>query len=254
MMRAPSHIDFRTAVKMSQQAAIMSGVPKLTPLPTYQSQIVDECWDYTPSPEPELRFTPEMEQDGFPFSRGATPQTPSDPFGCHEPLPILDGMDYLDCQPWSNEGLVPVGLGFAGMDTAIATDTWMTPTTPEPEDMVQANMFAQSSDFPSATQMQGSFDGSLSTVREDWCGFQTSMPDELVTDANANANANAKVMEGSMDSGIVMQGEWLHGQSSHGYVDMSNMVTSAPYVPKMQGIPNNAPMWEDVFMPSSVVY
>src|SRR5690348_7059048 len=77
IMRAPSHIDFRTAVKMSQQAAIMSGVSELTPLPTYQNQIVDECYSYTPTPEPELRYTPEIEQDGFPFPRGATPQTPA---------------------------------------------------------------------------------------------------------------------------------------------------------------------------------
>jgi hypothetical protein len=245
-MRAPSHIDFRTAVKMSQQAAIISGVPKLTPLPTYQSQIVDECWEYTPSPEPELRYTPEIEQDGFlGYSRGTTPQTPAEPFGYNEPLPILDGMDYLDCQPWSGDGLVPVGLGFADMELAMPADSWMT-LTPEPEEMGEANTYAQNPDFTSTLQLHGDFDTPLNSIPEDWSSFRMPKQDIMTPDA--------KALDGVLDSGIVMQGEWTQPARQDMYIDMGNMVTSAPYVPKMQSVLGNAPVWEDVFMSSSVAY
>jgi hypothetical protein len=246
-MRAPSHIDFRTAVKMSQQAAIMSGVPKLTPLPTYQSQIVDECYSYTPTPELEFRYTPEIEQDGFPFSRGATPQTPIQPFGCNDPLAVVDDTGYLDCQPWSGDGLVPVGLGLGVMDMAMADDSWM---TPEPGDMMQTNYFAQDTDLIPTLQAQDSFDTSLA-IAEDWSTFQVRLQDETVSDE--------KGPDGYLDSGIVMQGEWTQPSPpppprQDMFIDMGNMITSAPYVPKMQVIPSNAPVWEDVFMPSSIPY
>ena len=241
-MRTPSNIDFRTAVKMSQQAAIISGVSKLTPLPTYQSQIVDECYSYTPSPEPDLRFTPEIEQDGFPFSRGATPQTPAEPFGCNDSLPIIDNMGYLDRQPWSGDELVPVGLGFAEMEMPAASDSWM---TPEPEEMAQANLFAQHADLVSSLQTQN-FNTLLAAVPKNWSTFQMPSQDEMVPDA--------KSFDCSLDSGVVMQDEWTQPQSHDIYVDMSSMITSAPYVPKMQSIQSNAPLWEDVFMPSSTQY
>ncbi|KAF2629107.1 hypothetical protein BU25DRAFT_26924 [Macroventuria anomochaeta] len=236
-MRAPSHIDFRTAVKMSQQAAIISGISKLTPLPTYQPQIVDDCYSYTPSPEPDLRFTPEIEQDGFPFSRGATPQTPAEPFGYSDPLPLVENMDYLDCQPWSSDGLVPVGLGFADMEMLLPDDNWM---TPEPEEMAQANMFAQN------VEMQGTFDALLGTMPEDWSNFQIPPQDDVVPDA--------KAVDSALDSGIVMQGEWTQHSKQNMYVDTANMITSTPYIPKMQAIPGSAPVWEDVFMLSPIPY
>lgn len=232
-MRAPSHIDFRTAVKMSQQAAAMSGVPKLNPLPTYHSQIVDECYAYTPSPEPDLRYTPEIEQDGFPFSRGGTPQTPSAPFGCPDPLPTVEDMSYLNSQPWAGENLVPVGLGFVDMDMSLASDSWMTPT-PEPGEMVQANLFAQTA-----------FDASLVPAPAPWSAFPLPPQPDL--------SPESKALD-SIDSGIVMQGEWTQPTRQDLFVDMGNMVTSAPYVPKMQSMSGSAPVWEDVFMPSSIPY
>ena len=238
-MRAPSSIDFRTAVKMQQQAATMSGVPKLTPLPTYHNQVVDECYAYTPSPEPDLRFTPEIEQDGFPFSRGGTPQTPQQPFGCPDPLNAGEDLSYLHCPPWAGENLVPVGLGFVDMDMSMGCDgSWMTPT-PEPEEMARANLYAQSA--------HNAFDAALAATP--WSAFpqqQGSMsPEDKALDA--------------IDSGIVMQGEWsprpAQQQRQDVFVDMGNMVTSAPYVPKMQGLSgSSAPVWEDVFMPSSLPY
>lgn len=239
-MRAPSHIDFRTAVKMSQQAAVMSGVPKLTPLPTYHSQSVDECCSYNASPEPDLcRFTPDIEQDGFPFSRDATPQTPADVFGFPEPLPVVEGLDYFACQPWSGDGLVRVGLGFS--DLKMPVEDWMT-ATPEPEEMAQANMYAQNTDFTSSMQTYGTIELS-SGVAEDWPSFQGAAHDN-----------SESINHATIDSGIVMQGEWAQPLPGNTYVDMANMLTSAPYVPKMQAIPHNAPVWQDVFMPSAIPY
>lgn len=222
-MRAPSHIDFRTAVKMSKQAAFISGAPKLTPLPTYHTQIVDDCYSYTPSPEPDLRFTPDIEQDNFPLSRGATPQTPSEPFTYNEPLPLID-TDYLDPQPWTGESLAPVGLGFADFDSLPQDNMWMTPT-PEPEEMTQANLFAQA-------PMVADYGAS-------WPVFQVPVHEDAECEG-----------EGALDSGIVMQGEWVP-QSA--FVDMGSMVTAA-YVPRIQGLASAMPVWEDVFMASSIPY
>ncbi|KAL1648321.1 hypothetical protein SLS61_007013 [Didymella pomorum] len=243
-MRAPSHIDFRTAVKMSQQAAIISGEPKLTPLPTYQNQIVNECYSYTPTPEPELRYTTEIEQDSFSFSRGATPQTPAGPIGNDDSLPLINDMSYLDCRPWSGEGLVPVGLGFGDMDMAVRDDSWM---TPEPGDMLQANYFAQHTDLTSLDPPHDTCDASLA-MPVDWSSVQMPLHDDTISEE--------KALDGGLDSGIVMQGEWVqaHPLWQDTFIDMGNMVTLAPYVPRMQVIPSNAPVWEDVFMPSPIAY
>lgn len=248
-MRAPSHIDFRTAVKMSQQAAAMSGVPKLTPLPTYHSQIVDECYSYTPSPEPDLRYTPEIEQDAFAFSRGGTPQTPPEPFGCSDPLPAIDDISYLDCQPWSGDNLVPVGLGFVDMDMSMASDSWMTPT-PEPEDMTRVtSLFAQ---HTSSSHNTSAFDPSIQPA---WSTFPLPPSQQQQHHhQQQDSSPESKALD-LIDSGIVMQAEWpAQPVRQDLFVDMGNMITSAPYVPKMQSIPGSAPVWEDVFMPSSIPY
>ncbi|KAJ4351055.1 hypothetical protein N0V95_004159 [Ascochyta clinopodiicola] len=248
-MRAPSHIDFRTAVKMSQQAAIISGVPKLAPLPTYHSQIVDECYSYDPSPEPDLcRFTPESEQA---FSRGTTPQTPADPFEYHEPFSLVDNLDYLDCQPWPTNDLVPVGLGFTNLD--MPHEEWMTPT-PEPEEMVQANMFALNENFTASLQMHSTLEASSNSTTEPWPTFHA--PTQTHSTPAAKASPSLSLDDYSIDSGIVMQGEWTQPQPQlpNSYINMGNMVTSAPYVPKMQGMPDSAPVWEDVFMLGPVAY
>lgn len=250
-MRAPSHIDFRTAVKMSQQAAIISGVPKLTPLPTYHSQIVDECYSYDPTPEPDLRYTPDIEQDAFPFSRGGTPQTPPAPFGCNQPLDVVDDIGYLDCPTWSSEGLVPVGLGFTDLDLPMGNE-WMTPT-PEPEEMRNANLFAQTAQVAGQTGGFSSlqtFDP-MSSTHADWAfalpGQHSDFP-------------SSKADDDAMDSGIVMQAEWSQQQQPQPqqarqdmFVDMG-LVTSAPYVPKMVGLHGATPVWEDVFMPGALPY
>lgn len=241
IMRAPSHIDFRTAVKMSQQASTTPVIPKLTPLSTYQSQIVDESFLYNSTPEPDLRFTPEIEQDGCLFSRGTTPQTPAEQFCYNDPVPVVAGLDYPDSQLWSGDGSVSVGLGFVG------TGSWMT-TIPELEGTFQASSFAHGVGFPSLAQTQGTFDTCSDTIPKDWSGFSQD-----------NTNSATKpdpmsLIDSSLDSGIVMQGEWNLPQSQDAYINMSNMFISAPYVPNMQEISSNVPVWEDVFMPSSIPY
>ncbi|KAF3051866.1 hypothetical protein E8E11_010603 [Didymella keratinophila] len=229
---------------MSQQAAIMSGVPKLTPLPIYQDQIVDECYSLTPTPEPELRYTPEIEQDSSSFSRGATPRTPAEPIGNNDSLPIVDDMGYLDCQPWVGDGLVPVGLGFGDMDMTMPDDSWM---TPEPGDTLQTNYFAQHTDLTPMDQSQSTFHPSL-VMPADCSTFQMPLQDKMMSDG--------KGLDGGLDSGIVMQDEWIQALPvrQDTFIDMGNMITSAPYVPRMQAIPSNAPVWEDVFMPALTPY
>lgn len=241
-MRAPSHIDFRTAVKMSQKAAITPTVPKPTPLSTYQTHIVDECYLRNSTPELDLRFTPEIEQDGYFFSRGATPQTPVESFYYNDLVPTVAGSDYPDCQLWSGDESVDVGLGFAD------TGSWMTPT-PELEETSHANLFAQNIDFSSLSQSKGMFDLSPDNMTKNWPSF---LPDN-VNSAN-KPDPPLSLIDSSLDSGIAMQGEWNQPQPQDAYINMGNMFTSAPYVPKMQTISSNVPVWEDVFMSSSLPY
>lgn len=132
-----------------------------------------------------------------------------------------------------------MGLGFVDMDMSMGCDgSWMTPT-PEPEEMARANLFAQGA--------HNAFDAALAATP--WSAFPQQQ---------GSVSPEDKALD-IIDSGIVLQGEWspqpAQQQRQDVFVDMGNMVTSAPYVPKMQSLSgSSAPVWEDVFMPSSLPY
>jgi hypothetical protein len=125
-MRAASHIDFRTAVKMSQQASACSGFPSLTPLPTYASQVVDECYSYPANPDRDIPgYTSDMETNGMPISGRFTPQTP-DSIVNHEPLAMDDIAEaWMMTQPCADDSLASIGLGFENdMTGLLPAELW----------------------------------------------------------------------------------------------------------------------------------
>lgn len=238
-MRAASHIDFRTAVKMSQQqqASSISGYPTLTPLPTYQSQLADDCYSYTSSPDPSMgAFTPNLDDHSFPVSRGMTPQTP-DPFAYHEPFAMDDPLDqYNLSQTWSDDNLVPIGLGF---DTQVPhnmpMDMW---TTPEPESipqMDQMNLWAQQQSLLSPPQQPFSREPTPHTQR---------LPALSTSECSVDDFSAPRAVHDS----------WAACHAASGHINMNNMITSAPYAPNMKCTPNHAPVWEDVFMAAPAPY
>lgn len=111
--RAVSHMDFHTAVKLGQQRPDFAAMSMLTPLQPYTPQIIDECYSYSSSPEPHLApFPHNMEKNSFLHSGRLTPQTP-EPFPYNEPLSVTEPFDqFMNMQPWSHEGQMPIGLGF----------------------------------------------------------------------------------------------------------------------------------------------
>jgi hypothetical protein len=139
MMRSVSQMDFHTAAKLAQQPTNFSNFNMLTPLPTYTSQIIDECYGYSSSPETNMSAFPQSMEKSNSFmnsGRSMTPQTP-DSFAYHEPLTVTDSFDYMNTQAWSDDGTIPIGLGF---DNEISNlplgDIW---STPEPETMTPMN-------------------------------------------------------------------------------------------------------------------
>jgi hypothetical protein len=233
-MRAASHIDFRTAVKMSQQASAISGYPTLKPLPGYQSQIVDECRSYTSSPDPNMGcFTPNMEDHSFSVSRGMTPQTPEQ-FAYHEPFPMDDALgQYSVSHTWSDDNLMPIGLGFDTMPNGLPLDMW---STPEPEivpQMDQMNIWAQQS---------------LMTPPPQFSRETTPYTNVLPSLSPSNCSVE------DFGSSHVPQEDWSNCHSDSGHINMNNMITSAPYVPNMKFIPRAAPIWEDVYMAAPLPY
>jgi hypothetical protein len=236
-MRAASHIDFRTAVKMSQQqTSAISGYPTLTPLPTYQSQVVDECYSYTSSPDPSMgSFTPNMDDHSFPISRGMTPQTP-ELLAYHEPFAMDDPLDqYSLSQAWSDDNLMPIGLGFdTQMPNGLPLDMWSTPEPDVIPQMNQANLWAQQSLLSPPPQFSR----------------ETTPHTKVLPSLSAN--------DCSVDdfgSSRVVQDDWSSCHSNAGgHINMNNLITSAPYVPNMKSIPSNAPLWEDVYMATPAPY
>jgi hypothetical protein len=106
-------MDFHTAVKLQQQQQANFGtMPMLTPLPTYTPQIVDG-FSYSSSPETSMAaFSQHMDKNSLLTAGRMTPRTP-EPFVYNEPLQIVDPFDqYTNTQAWSDDGLMPIGLGF----------------------------------------------------------------------------------------------------------------------------------------------
>lgn len=233
-MRAASHIDFHSAVKMSQQASGISGYPMLTPLPTYASQIVDECYSYSSSPEQNTSgYTQSMEMNTFPTSCSLTPQTPES-IVYHEPLSMGEHLDhYMASQSWSDEAIVSAGLGFdPDMTAMLPTDMW---SAPEPGHMMP---IAQMSwpQHPLSVSPQHMSAELVSHIQ----GVPSLTTSECSAEDFNTLGTNPE--------------EWSIYQPTITDMNMGTIVTSAPFMHDLKFIPSHAPLWEDVFIAGSSPY
>jgi hypothetical protein len=232
-MRAASLIDYRSAMKADQENPGLSGYPMLTPLPTYTSQILDECYSYSSSPEQDLsRFTRAMEMSTFPNLGRLSPQTP-DPIVCHEPVSMLDNFDhYTTSQPWSDEALTSCEVGFdPNMAGMLPLDIWPTPDTTDLMSMAQLS-WPQSVLSASSQQMSTGL-----ILRNDAVPSMTTS-------------------EYSVDnySSDAMSGDWKIYQPTTTHMDLANTITLAPYIHDVNSIPTHAPIWGDVCVPGPSPY
>jgi hypothetical protein len=233
-MRAASHIDFRTAVKMSQQASVCSGFPILTPLPTYTAQIIDECYSHPSNTDQSLSgYTPPMESNSFPVSGCLTPQTPESII-YHDASPVGNMSDqWMASQPWSDDSLVSVGLGFEGdMSAMLPTELWSTPEHMHSAPITQISWY-----HPSLSV-------SPQTISSEPVPDARAVPPLSISECSVDDFNN---------SGTFHE-DWASYQQTATQFDMTSMVSSAPFVHDLSSIPSTAPVWEDVFMPGPVPY
>jgi hypothetical protein len=233
-MRAASHIDFRTAVKMSQQASACSGFPVLTPLPTYTGQIVDECYSYSGSPGRNLvGFSAATDPTGLSMSGRLTPQTPES-LVYHEPLAVGDLSDqWAQSQPWIDDSLMSVGLSLdSDMAAPVPVELWSRP---------------EHSNTAPITQMS-------------WNQASVSVSPQLMSDEvvpNAGAVPSLSISECSVDdfnnSGTFHE-DWALCQPTTTQLGMAGIVTSVPFMHDLRSMSSAAPVWEDVFMPGHPPY
>jgi hypothetical protein len=234
IMRPASHIDFRTAVKMSQQASVCSGFPMLTPLPTYDSQIVDECYSYSSPPSQDMAaYTPPMECNGMSTSGRLTPQTPEST-SYHEPLAIGDMSSvWMTSQAWSDDSLGPIGLGLQGDITALL-----------PSELWSTHEYAHSAPVPQMPWMQTSLSTSPQPMASDIMSHIGTAPSLSIGECSVN----------DFHSSGAFPEDWTICQPTTTQFDMTSMVASAPFLCSLHSDSSTVPVWEDVFMPGSAPY
>jgi hypothetical protein len=236
-MRAASHIDFRTAVKMSQQASACSGFPSLTPLPTYGSQVVDECCSYPANTDQDIPgYTSGMEANGMPISGRLTPQTPEATV-YHEPVAMGDMADtWMITSPCSHDPLASFGLGFEDdMTGLLPTELWSNPGQ------------AHSAPITQIPWVQSSLSVSPQSMTSDSILYSREAPSLSISECS---------VEDFNNYGVFHE-DWADCQPTTTQFDiteMTNLVTSAPFMHDFRSVPSIAPIWEDVFMPGSAPY
>jgi hypothetical protein len=219
---------------MSQQASADSAFPILTPLPTYASQVIDECYSYSSSPGQDMNvYTPPMEYNCMPTSSPLTPPAPE----CnlyHEPLTIGDmSTTWMASQAWSDDSLVPIGLGFEGdMTTLLPPEMW---SMHEYTDSAPITQIPWAQPSPSASPQ--------------------SMVSDLMSHVGPalSLSINECSIEGFNNTGTFPE-NWTNCQPTTTQFDMTSMMTSVPFMHSLHSISSTVPVWEDVFMPSSAPY
>ncbi|PSN70603.1 hypothetical protein BS50DRAFT_264687 [Corynespora cassiicola Philippines] len=232
LTRTHSQMDFHTAAKMAQRTDFAS-LNMLTPLPTqapYTPQIVDEFHSYSSSPEQNMMpFSQPMEKSGFLASGRLTPQTP-DSFPYPEHLTMAEPFDpYMNAQPWSDDGQMPIGLGFENdMPGMMPGDMW---STPEPESHPNSMGFC---DSPSAMGMWPPQGLSVSPPQ---IPHTRSVPSLALSDGSHD-----------YDSPEIVQGEW---SSHHQQMHMMKPNTSGAYIEDLKAMSTNPSIWDDAMLTRS---
>lgn len=219
---------------MSQQASACAGHPTLTPLPTYTSQVVDECYLYPTNTDQDISgYTSGTESNCMLTSGRLTPQTPES-VAYHEPLAVGDMTDaWILAQPWSDDSLVSVALGFEDdMTGLLPAETWSN------------SEHAHSPPIAQLPWVQSSLSVSPQSMTSDLTPYSR--------EASALSLSECSVED--FNSSGVFHEDWADCQPTMTQYDMPNMVTSAPFMHDFRSISSTAPIWEDVFMPGSAPY
>ena len=181
-------------------------------------------------------FPQQMEQNGFlASSRAMTPQTP-DSFAYHEPLAINDPFDsYMSNKAWSDDGSIPIGLGFeSDMPGMLTSDMWATPEPEGTTPMGLCNSPASMNVWPHSSM-------SVSPPQ-----MPLGMP------PHSKAVPSLSISECSVEdfnSPRGVQGEWTSFQPNASQI-MGKPNVSGAFIEDVKAYPKAPqPIWEDIIVP-----
>jgi hypothetical protein len=224
-------MDYHTAVKLGHQQGHFSSMPLLTP---YTPQIINECYSYSSSPEQSMApFSQQMNKSAYLGAGNLTaPGTPESYY--NDSFSIPDPFDsYMNTQAWSDDGNMPVGLGFENdipglMPVDQATRMWS--CTPEPEGI--ATPMGNMSNYES------SLTGSPVPMHS-WPTHAMSVsPPQMPQMPHTRAMPSLSLSDGSMqdfDSPNHLQDEW----------SFNRPIASNSFLDGMKSIPKHPQIWDD---------
>lgn len=214
---------------MSQQASACSGLPKLTPITTCPNGVLDDCYSYPNNIDQDATgYTFGMASSGMTSSGSLTPQTPES-LVFHEPMAIDDISDaWMLSQPWSDDSQASIGLGLEGDMTGLlsAAELW------------SASEHMHSAPIPQTPWAQSYYSGSPQSTTSGFVSHSRGTPSLSMSECS---------VDDFSDSGV-FHDDWATYQPPTNQLNMSHMVTSAPFMHDMRSVPVTAPVWEDVYM------
>ncbi|KAF1952337.1 hypothetical protein CC80DRAFT_495411 [Byssothecium circinans] len=231
MVRSVSQMDFHTAAKLGQQPAGFNFNNMLSPLPTYAPHIVDECYSYSSSPEQGMHGFPLSMEKNYMASRSVTPGTP-DSFASYEPLPMSDTFEpYMNGSVWSDDGSIPIGLGFENdIPNMMHGEMWGTPEPEMPPSMGVCD---------SPASMHGWSHPQLSAS-------PPQLPIGLPPHKQAVPSLSISECSEDFNSPQQNQEEWASFQPNM----MGKPMVTRPYMENVKAYPTAPqPIWEDIIMP-----
>ncbi|KAF2193221.1 hypothetical protein K469DRAFT_730124 [Zopfia rhizophila CBS 207.26] len=242
LARSLSQMDMSTAQKMGHRRPELTGMPMLTPLPTFNPQIIDECYSDYGSPEPSMGVFPhQMEKNGYNASGRLTPQTP-DSFTYSEPLSVVDPFDqYLNSQVWSSDEVqMPIGLGFEneipGMmqNEADMRTMWSTPDLDGNSTPVQHMRTFESPvcESPASFNVWPHHSVSVSPPQPP---HTKAVPSLSVSECSVQ----------DFDSTAAFQDEWPSFRCNPVEMNLAKPSTSTAYLEGLRAIPKNSNVWEE---------
>ncbi|PVH90743.1 hypothetical protein DM02DRAFT_547210 [Periconia macrospinosa] len=242
LVRALSQMDFHTAAKLGQQPGSFSNFNMLSPLPTsYSSHVVDDCYSYSSSPEQQMAGFPMSMEKNYAAPRCETPGTP-DSFASYDALPMGDPFDpYMSSSAWSDDGSIPLGLGFENdIPGMLPGEMW---GTPEPEMGTPSNI------CDSPASMHGWSNPPLSVSPPQ---LPMSMPPHTKSVPSLSIS---ECSTEEFNSPQHVQEEWTGFQPSGGQLMSKPMVTRPFMGENVKAYPTAPqPVWEDVIMPRTQGY
>jgi hypothetical protein len=219
---------------MAQYASPCSGIPMLTPLPTYTSPVVDECYFYPDISRQDLtEHVPSMESDGMLTSSPLTPQTPRS-IVYQEPLAIVDMSDpWMISRPWADDSLPYVGPGLeSDLTTLLPTGLWSAP------------QYVHNAPIAQVPWGTSSHSSSPQSIPSDFASYARVAPSLSISECSTE----------SYDSSGAFYEDWATREPTTPQFGMTNMGPPAPII---HGFPTDsctAMVWEDVLWSGPAPY